>query len=131
MQTTYVPSIPELVGSAIRQLTPYTSLEAEWKLLAAGFSDTLFCWKMQCRDEAETREVIIGIPTPIVLMALQQINVENVCKLWNVPDAYITDLEELSRSLSVGTHRLVISPIHTGGFGEITVTALYLQGTPS
>lgn len=130
MQKTYVPAIPELVGSAIRQLTPFTSHEADWRLEAAGYSETLFCWKLKCRTETETNEVIIGIPTSITSVALQRLDEETVRTLWNAPDAYMTDLEELSRSLAVGTHRLVIAPIQIDGFGEITATALYLQNKP-
>jgi hypothetical protein len=130
MPKTYALSIPKLVTQAIRQLTPFTCPETNWCLEAAGYSETLFCWKLSSRTETGTNEVIVGIPMPIALMALPRLDDDNVRTLWNAPDAYMTDLEELSRSMATGTHRLVIAPIHADGYGEITATALYLQAKP-
>lgn len=128
MDMTYVPSIPELAHAAIRKLTPFKSSEANWRLKAVGFSDSLFCWELSCpSDTGAESEVIVGIPTSVVLLLLPSVDEAAVQALWKAPDAYMTDLEQMSRNLTAGNHRLVISPIHIDGFGDITVTALYLQ----
>jgi hypothetical protein len=69
--------------------------------------------------------MMIGLPIHVVQGVMPQLTEAGVRAAWNEPEARMIELEQLSRSLPNGTHKLVIAPITVPYFREIRVTVLY------
>ncbi|MFC0213180.1 hypothetical protein ACFFK0_12060 [Paenibacillus chartarius] len=122
MQGTFVPTMPELVRYLIDQLKPNKD-GSTWRLSAAACSEQLF-WMKLGTDNGE-QHMMLGLPTHVAQYVLPQLDEASVREAWNEPEAFLTDLEQLSRSLPSGNHKLVIAPVQTPFYGEIRVTASY------
>jgi hypothetical protein len=123
MHATAFQPISALIAEALEKMVKLEFSADQLDIQAVSYSDHLVWLKCSVKQAVE-REMIVGLPKSVVTGIMTGQESGSVNGNGNENDVHVTSLERMSLSLSQGNHKLVIAPVETAAYGELTVSLL-------